>query len=74
MGALFSKPQWNLRGKHVLITGASGGIGKEFALQCAAQGASVALLARREVVLEELAVECKMRGAPEAVAVKVGCP
>ena len=35
-----------LQGKIVVITGASGGLGKEIAIQSAKQGASVILLAR----------------------------
>jgi uncharacterized protein len=38
----------------VLITGASSGIGKEFAVQCHARGAKVVLVARREELLNEL--------------------
>jgi uncharacterized protein len=39
----------------VLITGASSGIGKEFAMQCHQRGASVVLVARRTELLAELA-------------------
>lgn len=65
-----SAGDWSLRGKVVLITGASGGIGKEAALQCARAGADVALLARREDVLAGLAKECLAAGAGRAVGVK----
>jgi NADP-dependent 3-hydroxy acid dehydrogenase YdfG len=44
-----------IRGLHVVITGASGGIGAAVAHQLAAQGARVALVARRAEALEEVA-------------------
>jgi short-subunit dehydrogenase len=43
------------RGTHVLITGASSGLGAEYAAQFAARGANVVLVARREDRLRELA-------------------
>jgi len=57
-------------GKTVLITGASAGLGEEFALQCARAGAKLALLARREDKLAQLASACKAQGAPSAVPIK----
>jgi len=47
----------NLKGKHVVITGASSGIGKQLALQLAKEGCSLILLARRVELLEEVAQE-----------------
>lgn len=46
------------RHKHVLITGASSGIGREMALQLAAAGASLYLAARRMEQLEEVKKAC----------------
>lgn len=43
-----------LKGKHVVITGASSGIGARMAYMAAEQGANVSLVARRIEVLEEI--------------------
>jgi NAD(P)-dependent dehydrogenase (short-subunit alcohol dehydrogenase family) len=48
-----------LAGKRALVTGASSGIGREIALQLAAQGVHVAITARRAGLLEELAAEVR---------------
>jgi short-subunit dehydrogenase len=52
----------DLRGKVIVITGASSGFGKGAALEFARQGASVVLAARREELLDELAQECQNLG------------
>jgi short-subunit dehydrogenase len=52
----------------VILTGASAGIGREMALQLAAQGALLALAARDAAKLEETAAECRARGG-RAIAV-----
>jgi short-subunit dehydrogenase len=57
-----------LRGKRLLITGASSGIGRELAGQAAAAGARVALAARSAEALTELARSLTDRGF-EALAV-----
>ena len=46
-----------LRGKRVVVTGASRGIGEELARQLAAKGAELALVARSRDALEKLQYE-----------------
>jgi short-subunit dehydrogenase len=58
----------DLRGKRILITGASGGIGRCLADQAARQGARVVLAARSADRLEELAASLRKAGH-EAVPV-----
>lgn len=52
---------WNK--KVVMITGASSGIGRGIALEVAARGANVGLVARREELLKDLAGEIEGRNA-----------
>ncbi|MEE2658879.1 MAG: SDR family oxidoreductase [Candidatus Latescibacterota bacterium] len=58
----------SIDGQRIVITGASSGLGATLAEVCAAQGARLALFARRAERLEEVAVRCRERGA-EALAV-----
>ncbi|ODO07450.1 malonic semialdehyde reductase [Cryptococcus wingfieldii CBS 7118] len=61
-----AKPLFNttrLEGKTVVVTGASGGIGAATAVLFARAGANVALLARRQDPLDEVAKQCKEEGA-----------
>jgi NADP-dependent 3-hydroxy acid dehydrogenase YdfG len=46
----------------VIVTGASSGIGREVALQLAAQGAKLSLAARDGERLEQVAMACRQRG------------
>ena len=56
--------KWQAKDKNVFITGASAGIGKQIATKFAAQGASLALVARSKDRLNEVAEECRKLGAP----------
>lgn len=57
---------WDARGKTVLISGASSGIGKALAMEYCAAGARLLLTARRAAQLEEVKAACVERGATEA--------
>jgi uncharacterized protein len=52
----------SLRGKNVVITGASSGIGKAAAIEMARRGANVVLGARRIELLEQVADACRAHG------------
>jgi short-subunit dehydrogenase len=58
-----------MKGKVVIITGASKGIGAELARQLAGEGAQLVLAARGLAQLEAVADDCRRRGA-KAVTVK----
>ncbi|MEM7556924.1 MAG: SDR family NAD(P)-dependent oxidoreductase [Cyanobacteria bacterium P01_A01_bin.84] len=57
-----------LSGKAVIVTGASSGIGEATALALAAEGAKIALIARREERLQALSNKIKAQGG-EAISV-----
>ena len=57
-------------GRSVLVTGASSGIGAALARHFAAQGARVALVARRRERLEALAAQIAQAGQPEPVVIE----
>ncbi|MED4223725.1 SDR family oxidoreductase [Neobacillus cucumis] len=50
-----------LRGKNIIITGASGGIGAEIARLCAASGANLVLLARSVDKLKQIELELEQK-------------
>jgi NADP-dependent 3-hydroxy acid dehydrogenase YdfG len=58
-----------LDGKTVLVTGSSSGIGQAIALACAAEGANLALVARRAERLEEVAAQIREMGRTAAICV-----
>lgn len=58
-----------LSGKKAIVTGASRGIGRAIAVEYARQGADVALLARNEELLTEVAAEIQGLGRTAVVAV-----
>ena len=58
----------DLRGKIVLITGASSGIGRATALEFARRGANVGLTARRQEALDAVAADCRAMGVRASVA------
>lgn len=55
-----------LRGKTILITGASGGLGEQIAYQAARQGARVIVTARREEHLNAVREKCQQLSGREA--------
>ena len=59
-------PDQSLNGKVALLTGASSGLGKAFALALAGAGAKVFLVARREEKLRELVQEITQAGGEAA--------
>jgi hypothetical protein len=52
----------DLRGKNIVVTGASSGIGRATALELARRGANLVLAARRADRLEEVAAQCRALG------------
>lgn len=60
-----------LKGRHVLVTGASSGLGEHFARLCARCGARVTVAARRREKLEALVSELATLGAAGATALSL---
>ena len=52
----------SLCGKHVVITGASSGLGAALAVEMASLGAHVTLLARRQKLLDGVATQIRAQG------------
>ncbi|KAF0895101.1 hypothetical protein E2562_006808 [Oryza meyeriana var. granulata] len=59
----------DLRGKVVLITGASSGIGEHLVYEYARKGACIALTARTEIALRAVAKTARELGAPDVLVV-----
>nr|WP_026421320.1 SDR family oxidoreductase [Actinokineospora inagensis] len=57
----------SLRGKRIVVTGASSGIGRATALAIGARGATVLLVARRQSELDEVRVEIEAAGGTASV-------
>ncbi|KAL5543858.1 hypothetical protein UlMin_007642 [Ulmus minor] len=66
LSSIFSE---NVAGKVVLITGASSGIGEHLAYEYASRGACLALAARREGRLGEVADRAREFGSPNVVTI-----
>ena len=60
-----------ISGKTAIVTGASSGIGRAIAVALGAEGVRVALVARREELLRDLASEMVDAGTPQPVVVGV---
>ena len=60
---------FNIEGKFAVVTGASSGLGRQFALALAREGANVAILARRIDRLEQVKAEAEALGV-RCIAVK----
>ncbi|MBT4979565.1 MAG: SDR family NAD(P)-dependent oxidoreductase, partial [Gemmatimonadetes bacterium] len=58
-----------LSDKTVVITGASSGLGATLAVECAKEGAQLALFARNAEKLQAVAKQCEMVGAEVLVVV-----
>jgi hypothetical protein len=61
------RPTFSFKGKTVLVTGASSGIGRETALAFAAAGANLILVARRQKALAAVAAIARKSGAKTLV-------
>ncbi|XP_027915984.1 11-beta-hydroxysteroid dehydrogenase 1B-like [Vigna unguiculata] len=59
----------DVAGKVVLITGASSGIGEHLAYEYAKRGARLALVARRENRIKEVAGNAKLLGSPDVITI-----
>lgn len=57
------KNYFSVEGKNAIVTGASSGLGRQFALCLAEQGANVCICARRVDRLEEVKKEIEALGA-----------
>ena len=71
----FLSSLFSLKGKRVVVTGASSGLGRHFAVLLAKAGAQVAVAARRVDKLQDLVADIRAAGAQaEAFAMDVSDP
>lgn len=70
-GEIFMKKNNRIQGKTIVITGASGGLGRALAEQCAQNGADLFLLARREKQLVKLAHQLRETYQVQCTAIKL---
>ena len=56
----------SIKGKNVLVTGASSGIGADIAYHYARMGANVVITARRENLLQNVMEKCRELGHKDA--------
>ena len=56
------KNYFDVKGKVAIVTGASSGLGRQFAVCLAEQGANIAIVARRVEKLEEVKTEVEGYG------------
>lgn len=61
--SIYRPREWEAKGRGIVITGASSGIGEELAYQYAKQGSRLVLCARREGELKAVAEKCESLGA-----------
>lgn len=67
INSIFSE---NIAGKVVHITGASSGIGEQLAYEYAKRGARLALSARRDTALREVADRARDCGSPDVIIIR----
>jgi short-subunit dehydrogenase len=60
-----------IRGKNIVITGASGGLGEQIAYSCARSGANLALLARNADRLNEIKADIEQKYSVRCIAVSL---
>jgi NADPH:quinone reductase-like Zn-dependent oxidoreductase len=69
-----AEPRNPLRGKRILVTGASSGIGEATARACAARGATVLMVARRGAELDRVRADIEAgRSAARSRCPTTGC-